>query len=126
MIRLSGYQVGVDIPIKITGRRPGEKLDEELCEPDEQVLSTSHPYINRLAPVPLPQEELSMRMARLQDAAVCRNGDAVRALLFSAVSATVEEQTELPAANAPGAETEVARREALTQIGPPSVITAPA
>ena len=126
MIRLSGYQVGVDIPIKITGRRPGEKLDEELCEPDEQVLSTSHPYINRLAPVPLPQEELSMRMARLQDAAVRRNGDAVRALLFSAVSASVDNQTELPAANAPAAETEVVRPAPLTEVGPPSVITAPA
>ena len=131
MIRLSGYQVGVDIPIKITGRRPGEKLDEELCEPDEQVLSTIHPYINRLAPVPLPQEELSMRLDRLQDAAVRRSGDAVRALLFSAVSASVDDQTEFPAANAPAAETEVTeteviRRVPLTQIGPPSVITAPA
>jgi FlaA1/EpsC-like NDP-sugar epimerase len=126
MIRLSGYQVGVDIPIKITGRRPGEKLDEELCEPDEQVLSTSHPYINRLAPVPLPQEELSMRMARLQDAALRRNGDAVRALLFSAVSASVQDPTELPAANAPAAETEVVRPAPLTEVGPPSVITAPA
>ena len=105
MIRLSGYQVGVDIPIEITGRRPGEKLDEELSAPDEQVLSTSHPYINRLAPVPLPQEELSMRLARLQDAAVGRNADAVRALLFSAVSASVDNQTELPAVNAPAAET---------------------
>lgn len=126
MIRLSGYQVGIDIPIKITGRRPGEKLDEELCEPDEQVLGTSHPFINRLAPVPVPQEELSMRLARLQEAAVCRNGDVVRALLFSAVSASVDDQTELPPANAPAAETEVVRRVPLTQVGPPSVITAPA
>ena len=126
MIRLSGYQVGVDIPIKITGRRPGEKLDEELCEPDEQVLSTSHPYINRLAPVPVPKEELSMRMASLQDAALRRNGDAVRALLFSAVSASVDNQTQLPAANAPAAETEVVRPAPLTEVGPPSVITAPA
>ena len=129
MIRLSGYQVGVDIPIKITGRRPGEKLDEELCEPDEQVLSTSHPYINRLAPVAVPQEELSMRMASLQDAALRRNGEAVRALLFSAVSAvsaSVDDQTQLPAANAPADETDVVRPAPLTEVGPPSVITAPA
>ena len=126
MIRLSGYRVGVDIPIEITGRRPGEKLDEELCEPDEQVLSTSHPYINRLAPVPPPREELSMRLDGLQDAAVRRNGDDVRALLFSAVSVLGDDETELPAANTPAAETGVIREAPLTQIGPPSVITAPA
>ena len=126
MIRLSGYRVGVDIPIEITGRRPGEKLDEELCEPDEQVLSTSHPYINRLAPVPPPREELSMRLDGLQDAAVRRNGDDVRALLFSAVSVLGDDETELPAANTPAAETGAIRGAPLTQIGPPSVITAPA
>ena len=126
MIRLSGYQVGVDIPIEITGIRPGEKLDEELCEPDEQVLSTSHPYINRLAPVPLPQEELSMRLARLRDAAVRRNDDAVRALLFRAVSASVDNQPELPAANVPAAEPAVIGPVPPTQNGLPSVISAPA
>jgi FlaA1/EpsC-like NDP-sugar epimerase len=126
MIRLSGYQVGVDIPIEITGIRPGEKLDEELCEPDEQVLSTSHPYINRLAPVSLPQEEFDSRLARLQDAALSRNGDAVRALLFSAVSASVDDQSDFPGANVLADETDVNRRVPLTQIGPPSVMTAPA
>jgi FlaA1/EpsC-like NDP-sugar epimerase len=126
MIRLSGYQVGVDIPIKITGRRPGEKLDEELCEPDEQVLSTSHPYINRLAPVPLPHEELSMRLTRLHDAAVRRNGDAVRALLFRAVSTPVDDQPDLPKTNVPTAEPAVIGPVPLNQNGLPSVITAPA
>jgi FlaA1/EpsC-like NDP-sugar epimerase len=121
MIRLSGYQVGVDIPIEITGIRPGEKLDEELCEPDEQVLSTSHPYINRLAPVPVPHEELSLRLSRLEDAAVRRNGDDVRALLFNAVSASDGDHTELSAAEA-----SVIRPLSLTQNGFPPVITAPA
>ena len=126
MIRLSGYQVGVDIPIEITGIRPGEKLDEELCEPDEQVLSTSHPYINRLAPVPLPQEELSMRLTGLRDAAVRRNDDAVRALLFRAVSAPVDDQPELPVAKVAAAEPEVIGPLPMTQNGLPPVITAPA
>jgi FlaA1/EpsC-like NDP-sugar epimerase len=126
MIRLSGYQVGVDIPIEITGIRPGEKLDEELCEPDEQVLSTSHPYINRLAPVPVPQEELSLRLSRLEDAAVRRNGDDVRALLFNAVSASADDQTELSAANVTAAEASVIGPMSLTQNGLPPVITAPA
>ena len=131
MIRLSGYQVGVDIPIVITGRRPGEKLDEELCEPDEQVFTTNHPYINRLAPIPLPQEELDMRLVRLQDASIGRDGAAVRALLFTAVSASVENQTELPAVNDTPLETSVIRPvpirpAAITQNGLPPVITAPA
>ena len=67
---------------------------KSCARPDEQVLSTSHPYINRLALVPLPQEELSMRLARLREAAVGRNGDAIRTLLFSAVSESVDNQSE--------------------------------
>ena len=43
MIRLSGYQVGIDIPIEITGIRPGEKLNEVLSTPDEEVLTTDPP-----------------------------------------------------------------------------------
>jgi len=87
MIRLSGYRVGVDIPIEIIGRRPGEKLDEELCTPEEQVLSTTHPHIHRLAPVPTPPEVLNTKLSRLHAAAVNRDVPAVRALLFTAVSA---------------------------------------
>ena len=61
MIRLSGCQVGIDIPIEITGIRPGEKLAEVLSTPDEQVLATSHPYINRLLPTPGPTRDLRRR-----------------------------------------------------------------
>src|SRR6202035_1751622 len=43
MIRLSGLQVGNDIPIEITGMRPGEKLSESLSTPDEKVVGTAHP-----------------------------------------------------------------------------------
>jgi FlaA1/EpsC-like NDP-sugar epimerase len=42
MIRLSGQEPDVDIEIRITGLRPGEKLFEELLLEHESVLPTSH------------------------------------------------------------------------------------
>ena len=45
MITLSGLRPGVDIEIKISGRRPGEKLYEELSSEGEHIGSTSHPKI---------------------------------------------------------------------------------
>lgn len=45
MIRLSGYEPGVDIPIVFTGVRPGEKIAEKLFGDGESVLPTSHPRI---------------------------------------------------------------------------------
>ncbi len=82
MIRLSGYQVGVDISIEVVGVRPGEKLNEELRTPDEQVITTYHPYINRLIPMTAPAAELAHRIQQLHEATARRDNDAVRQLLF--------------------------------------------
>ncbi len=84
MIRLSGCQVGIDIPIEITGMRPGEKLNEVLSTPDEEILGTSHPYINRLVPTRAPATVFAAELEQLELATLRRDKDAVRTLLFTA------------------------------------------
>ena len=88
MIRLSGYQVGVDIPIEVVGIRPGEKLDEVLRSPEEEVLTTYHPYINRLIPITAAADELDSGLVDLQAATSRRDAETVRRLLFSVGSPT--------------------------------------
>lgn len=48
MIRLSGLEPDIDIPIKIVGARPGEKLHETLVDEGESVEPTEHPKIFRV------------------------------------------------------------------------------
>lgn len=83
MIRLSGYQVDVDMPIHLVGIRPGEKLEEELRTPDEEMLTTHHPYIRQLIPITAPGDELFTGLDELREAAAERESDRVRDLLFS-------------------------------------------
>jgi len=47
MIRLSGFEPDVDIPIHFTGLRPGEKLFEELMSAAEGNMATMHKKIYR-------------------------------------------------------------------------------
>jgi FlaA1/EpsC-like NDP-sugar epimerase len=47
MIRLAGYEPDTDIAIEIVGPRPGEKIHEELFNPDERAQPTSADKIVR-------------------------------------------------------------------------------
>jgi FlaA1/EpsC-like NDP-sugar epimerase len=49
LIRLLGYEPNVDIPIVYTGIRPGEKLQEDLWNYGEELVSTLHKKIYTIA-----------------------------------------------------------------------------
>lgn len=81
MIRLSGKRVGTDIPIRITGIRPGEKLTEELHTPEEIPTPTAHPSIVALHPEVLPRAHLDVAVSRLAGLARAHDAEAGPALL---------------------------------------------
>jgi len=58
LIELSGLKPDIDIEIKFTGLRPGEKLFEELNYNTEGMMPTEHPKIMRFTGDPLPFEAL--------------------------------------------------------------------
>ena len=84
MIELSGLEPDVDIAIKITGLRPGEKLVEELADHGEGIEPTSVPKLNRLR-MPdhrLPVAELDTAIDELEAAVIANDGAAARTLLW--------------------------------------------
>ena len=50
LIKLSGLEPDVDIPIKVTGLRPGEKLYEEILMQEEGLTETKHDKIHIAKP----------------------------------------------------------------------------
>jgi FlaA1/EpsC-like NDP-sugar epimerase len=86
MIRLSGYSVGTDIPIRVIGARKGEKIDEELRAPGEAVHPTGHSSILRLSPMPLEADRFADGLSSLAEAAMKRDGELAKQLLFSLCS----------------------------------------
>jgi FlaA1/EpsC-like NDP-sugar epimerase len=93
MIQLSGARVDVDIPIKVVGIRPGEKLRENLREPEEQVLATEHASISRLIPITSPPAWFETNLDLLADATRRRDPDKVRRLLFAIAGVEPEQDT---------------------------------
>jgi FlaA1/EpsC-like NDP-sugar epimerase len=69
LIQLAGLTPDVDIPIQITGLRPGEKLHESLVNSHEKTISTEHPKIMAVSSQLPPREAFSTAIAMLSEAA---------------------------------------------------------
>ena len=64
MIRLRGLRPDVDIPIVVTGPRPGEKLREVLHSADEHTQPTPHPQVVRVLGMRWPLSQAEARIDR--------------------------------------------------------------
>ena len=80
MIRLSGF-TEEQIPIKVVGTRPGEKLFEELSTTAENLSPTDLRKIFRCRPIPLDAKRLDQLVERLAFLVKARDGDGVRQVL---------------------------------------------
>lgn len=66
LIRLSGFEPGVDIDIAYTGMRPGEKMYEELLTDEEGLTSTKHNRIFIGKPACPPRSPLELQLNKLE------------------------------------------------------------
>ncbi len=84
MIRLSGYEPDVDIPVEYTGLRPGEKLYEELLMSEEGLSKTANDliFIGKLEQI--DKEAFEEKLAWLE-AACESNSEDIRKLVMDIV-----------------------------------------
>ncbi|OGR12189.1 MAG: capsule biosynthesis protein CapD [Desulfobacula sp. GWF2_41_7] len=80
LIRFSGFEPDVDIKIKYTGLRPGEKLYEELMTNQEDVVATGHQKIMVLNSH-MGDGNLLDRLEELKTAASNKNNHQIKKLL---------------------------------------------
>ena len=86
LIKLSGFEPEVDIPIAFSGVRPGEKLYEELMTNEERGGATAHEKIFVAKPALLELEALERTVQNLQEAALRSDHATIRRQLKAYIS----------------------------------------
>ena len=75
LIRYKGYEPNIDIPIKITGLRPGEKLYEELLMEEEGLKATPNKLIHIGKPIEMDDAKFFKKLDKLITASYKNNND---------------------------------------------------
>ena len=78
LIKLSGYEPDVDIPIVYTGLRSGEKLYEEKLMAEEGLKKTDNELIHIGKPIPFDTEQFLRDLEELAKASYENSGDIVK------------------------------------------------
>ena len=75
LIKLSGYEPNVDIKIKVTGLRPGEKLYEELLMEEEGLEETKHDKIFIAPPLEINMDNIKDKLEKLENLLQTKNNE---------------------------------------------------
>ena len=78
LIKLSGLEPNVDIELKCTGLRPGEKLYEERLMAEEGLQKTPNGLINIANPIEFDEQNLWTMLDKLYAAAYAETSDMKR------------------------------------------------
>ncbi len=85
LIRLSGYTLGVDMEIKYTGLRPGEKLYEELLMNEEGMQDTDNKLIHIGRPIKFDKEHFYEKLEELKEMAYEEDSADIRKKIMEVV-----------------------------------------
>ena len=77
LIKLSGLEPGVDIQIKVTGLRPGEKLYEEILMAEEGLTETKHDKIHIAKPSELSMKDIEEKLKILKKLVSTNNNEQI-------------------------------------------------
>lgn len=92
LIKLSGYEPYVDIPIKFTGLRPGEKLYEEVLMEEEGLRRTSNNKIKIGKPIDIDEKEFVKELNILKRVAFNNQDEKVDLIMKSIVPTYVRRE----------------------------------
>lgn len=96
LIRRAGLEPGIDIDVKVTGLRPGEKLYEELINEGEEALPTYHNRIQTLKSIVRDYEEINRKALELCELARAKRIDCLLEKMKE-----IDPQYKLPFTKAP-------------------------